>query len=181
MEKEKAKITQETPYEKITQETIFRNAIDTARKIRGTEPSEYPNAVWALKSILLPKERKNIEEYLTDLKPYTEEITKLEEGLAKEQIDDITIKNRKRLYYKRDLSFYLYSKELEKQYQEKTLEDMNFDNNIDKQDVVIKLYEGLFEKIVDVLVDGGWIQIGRRRTQGSGGTLAETDIGVKYD
>lgn len=149
----------DVPYEKITQEQIFRNAIDAARKKRANEPSEYPNDVWALKSILLPKERKKIEEYITDYKPYTQELEQLEQDLR--QVDDITIRNRIRLNRKRDFSFHLYTKEIEQQYHEGTLEDMNFDNTIDKQDVVIKLYEGLFEKIIDILVDSGWISIGR--------------------
>jgi hypothetical protein len=175
----KEKIPSDIPYEKITQEQIFRNAIDAARKKRATKPSEYPNDVWALKSILLPKERKVVEEYLTDSKPYTEELNQLEQELK--TVTDVTLQNRIRLYRKRDLSFYLYQEEIKRQYKDGTLEDMNFDNAIDKNDIVIKLYEGLFEKIVDALVDGGWISTGKRRTLGSGGTLGEENLGIIYE
>lgn len=155
----KGKIQTDTPYEKVMQDQLFRNAIDACRKKRADKPNEFPNDVWALKGILLPKERKKIEDYLTDYKPHTEELQDMENEL--QHIDNIIIKNRIRLYRKRDLSFHLFNKELERQYKDGQLEDMNFDNNINKQDLVIRLYEGLLEIIIDVLVEGGWIATGR--------------------
>lgn len=161
--------TQTIPYKsKVAYEIVFLEAIKDVRKQRVVSADEgYVNAIIALKQVLLPLERGKIETYMLDTKDHKDELKALEK-----EISTITDKElRWKIYINKlkKMSWPIYCNELNKLFKEDKLEDQNFSDTVDKNDLMLLQYDGLFEKIIDVLKEGDWLIKGADVIAGGGG------------
>ena len=160
---------QSIPYKsKIAYELVFLEAIKDVRKQRVNNPSRaYINAVLALELVLLPKERKDVEDYKLDHADHAEELKTLEKELS--GIKDVDARRKVRVNRLKKISWPLYCKALDALYDEGKLEDQDFDGVADKSDLIIKKYTGLLEKIIAVLKKNDWLIKGADMIVGGGG------------
>jgi len=166
---------QSIPYKsKVAYELVFLEAIKDVRKQRVENPNEgYINAIIALKTVLLPLERKKIEEYILDYSEHKDDVEKLKKEIS--SINDNKLKQRSYINGLKKISWYVYCKELEDLFKDEKLEDQNFSGTVDKTDLLILEYTGLFEKIIDILKEGDWLVKGSDMIIGGGGHGLDED------
>jgi len=163
------KETQQIPYKsKVAYELVFLEAIKDMRKQRVNNPGhEFINAILALELVLLPKEREDVEAYKLDYSEYKEELETLEKEVSAIQNKDM--QRKVRINRLKKISWLVYCNELDKLYEEKKIEDQDFDGVADKNDLIILKYNGLAEKIIEVLKDNDWLIKGSDMIVGGGG------------
>lgn len=160
---------QQIPYKsKVAYELVFLEAIKDMRKQRVNNPSrDFINTILALELVLLPKERKEVEKYKLDYSDHKKELEEIEKELS--AIKDVDMRWKVRINHLKKISWSIYCKELDELYKIKKLEDQDFDGVADKKDLVILKYNGLAEKIIEVLRDNDWLIKGSDMIVGGGG------------
>lgn len=166
MEKEQ---TQTIPYKsKVAYEIVFLDAIKDVRRQRVINPNEgYANAIIALKLVLLPLEREKIEKYELDYSEHEDEIKTLKNELL--VVKDDKLRQRNYINKLKKISWFVYCNELDRLFKNGGLEDQDFSGTVEKNDLLLLKYTGLFEKIIDVLKEGDWLIKGAEVIVGGGG------------
>lgn len=157
------------PYKsKIAYELVFLEAIKDCRKQRVNDPGRaFLNSVKALELVLLPLERKDVEEYELDSSDHSDELKKIDNDFS--TIKDYDLQQKNRINSIKKISWPLYCAELDRAYKAGTLEDQDFNGVADKSDLTIMKYEGLLEKIIMVLKRNDWLIKGSDIIAGGGG------------
>lgn len=168
--------TQTIPYRsKVAYEIVFLEAIKDVRKQRVTNPDDgYANAIIALKLVLLPLERKKVEEYELDYADHSNELKTLKKEIETINPDN-KLKQRVWINGLKKISWSIYCNELDELFKNGKLEDQDFSGTIEKNDLLILKYTGLFEKIIDVLKEGDWLIKGADVIVGGGGHGLDED------
>lgn len=154
------------------------DAIKDARKQRVDDPGRgFPNAVLALENILFPEEKSKLYKYKFDPSDYKDEIKKAMEkakgALSPEVAIGIYLNEIK------EISWPIYRAELTRFLKDGTGPDLTFDDNYDRLDARILLFEALLCKIIYILQDGGWLtweSEGDIAGGGGGGLAANKDL-----
>lgn len=131
-------------------------AIKDARKQRVDDPGRgFPNAVNALENILFSDEKIKINSYKYDPGDHAEEVKAARDKADCSKDPDLCVE----IYLNeiKSISWPLYRKVCDEYYKRGVFPDMDGNQQIDRKDISICLYEALLSKIIFVLQEGGWL------------------------